>query len=312
MRYPSPQKHQDDVFSQAKPLRYLVVTLKASFTQNFRVILDVLCFSFRHQKELNFHPSTGWSEGLWRAGGQDSFHRWGQVTSLVSISIWWRNLRFWVGVERSLSPTAQDTPKGKRQKGRSFILTSLSRMWSSLKELIWCRHGEVWEGKAEDKTLCIISHWELWGTAEQIWRHQNLCSDVRWMIRAQPIRISPVYTDRKSLPPGGGRDFWVFHATFHELLISSKHHLGNSIGAGVSKEPGVYHLQESCLYKCPIVLISCVCSTVGPADVKNHWKTITDNLKGDFWHHIMSSVLSWPPAIQTLPCQCICLVTSSL
>lgn len=25
----------------------------------------------------------------------------------------------------------------------------------------------------------------------------------------------------------------------------------------------------------------------------------------DFWHQIMSSVLSWPPAIQTLPCRCI-------
>lgn len=42
MSHPSLQKHQDDVFSQAKSLRYLVVTLRASFTQNFRATLDVL------------------------------------------------------------------------------------------------------------------------------------------------------------------------------------------------------------------------------------------------------------------------------
>lgn len=33
--------------------------------------------------------------------------------------------------------------------------------------------------------------------------------------------------------------------------ISSKHHLGNFIGANVLKEPGFYQLQESCLVKVP-------------------------------------------------------------
>lgn len=53
--------------------------------------------------------------------------------------------------------------------------------------------------------------------------------------------------------------------------ISSKHHLGNFIGADVLKEPGFYQLQESCLVKVPNSAdLVCVCYTVGPADVKSH------------------------------------------
>lgn len=45
--------------------------------------------------------------------------------------------------------------------------------------------------------------------------------------------------------------------------ISSKHHLGNFIGADVLKEPGFYQLQESCLVKVPNSAdLVCVCVTL--------------------------------------------------
>lgn len=114
------------------------------------------------------------------------------------------------------------------------------------------------------------------------------------MFRPQPISISPMYTDSKSLPPGGGRDIWVFHATFHEHFISSKHHLGNFIGADVLKEPGFYHLQESCLvevpnsgdFLCELQCGSCWCGS----PLKNHHRQSQTRFLTP--HHGLSIVLT--------------------
>lgn len=146
-------------------------------------------------------------------------------------------------------------------------------------------------------------HWELWGTVEDLKTPKPL----QWceMIRPQPISISAVYTDRKSLPPGGGRDFLAFHATFHELFIPSKHHLGNFIGADVSKEPGVYHLRESCLVKvhnsadflCELHCGSCWCQK----PMKNHHRQPQKRFLTP--HHELSTVLttSHPDTSMSVP-----------
>lgn len=99
-----------------------------------------------------------------------------------------------------------------------------------------------------------------------------------------------------------------------------KHHLANFIGVDVLKEPGLYYLQESYFIKlsqCCRFLVcvtgsvahcgSCCSSCRCQKQLKKWHKWLQG--RGGFWHCIMSSVLSWPPATRTLPCQCISLFT---
>lgn len=153
--------------------------------------------------------------------------------------------------------------------------------------------------------------WELWRAVEQIWRHQKLCSDVRWSGLSPSAPL--VHTDRKSLPPGSGR-VEFFMLLFMISFISSKYHLGNFIGTEVLKEPGVYNLQEKCLIKmpnssdflCVLHCGSCWCQK----PLKNHHRWSQKRFLTS--RHELSTVLNTNDPIQALPCPCICLVTSSL
>lgn len=56
-----------------------------------------------------------------------------------------------------------------------------------------------------------------------------------------------------------------------------------------------------------LVCVTCSVACCASCWYQNQSKNWHSWLQGreDFWHQIMSSVLSWPPAIQTLPCRCI-------
>lgn len=87
----------------------------------------------------------------------------------------------------------------------------------------WRNWSDVGREKCGKEKLRIIPH-VLLGTLRSYRTDLKTPKPLQWceMIRPEPISTSHVHTDRKSLPPGGNRVFWVFHATFHELFYLLK------------------------------------------------------------------------------------------
>lgn len=138
-------------------------------------------------------------------------------------------------------------------------------------------------------------------------------------IRPHSIIIFSVYTESKSLPPGGSRDFWVFHATFMNSYLlktpSGKLHRCRCTERArtlLSARKLLCKTAQCCSFLVCVTQSvahfgSCCSSCWCQKQLKNWHRRLQG--RGGFWHCITSSVLSWPPAIRTLPCHCISLFT---